>query len=113
MPEVRIFNPSYTPRSFFAGKGGNMARHHRRHHRSRRRRNPFGISGGVVKDAAYVAVGVVGSPMVANFLGQSGWLNVLAIAGSALGLSYVGKMIGGATAGEDGLKGGLSATILA
>jgi hypothetical protein len=88
--------------------------HHRRHRvHHKRRRNPFGVSTSTIKDAAYVAAGAVGSPMVASFLGQSGWLNVAAIAAAAVALSYGGKMVGGPAAGEEVLKGGLSATILA
>lgn len=86
---------------------------HKRHHRSyRRRHNPLGISGGVVKDAAYVAAGAIGSPMLAGFLGQSGWLDVAATAAAAVALSYGGKMIGGESAKEELLKGGLAATII-
>jgi len=88
-----------------------MAKRH--HHHRRRRHNPFGISGGVVKDAAYVAAGAVGSPIVAGMLGQTGWLNVAATAAAAVGLSFAGKFVGGASAQEEILKGGLSAAILA
>lgn len=91
-----------------------MARHRRRHHSRRHRRsNPFGISSTVIKDAAYVTAGAVGSPMLAGLLGQSGWLNVAATAGAAVALSYAGKVVGGATAQEEILKGGISAAILA
>jgi len=87
-----------------------MAKRH--HHRSRRRHNPFGISGNVVKDAAYVAAGAVGSPIIAGMLGQTGWLNVAATAAAAVALSFAGKFVGGASAQEEILKGGLSAAIL-
>jgi hypothetical protein len=117
MPQIRIFNPSsYTPRSYFAGgaEKGVTTMAKKRHHRTHRRRhNPLGISGGVVKDAAYVAAGAVGSPMLARMLGQAGWLNVAATAAAAVALSFAGKFVGGASAQEEILKGGLSATILA
>lgn len=119
MPEIRVFNPAYTPRSYFAGAGPEgrstkMAhrRHHRHHHR-RHRRNPFGVNGSVLKDAAYVTAGAVGSPMLGNMLGQTGWLGVGATGVAAVALSYAGKFIGGASAQEEILKGGLSAVILA
>ena len=87
-----------------------MAKHHRHHHR--RRRNPFGLSGGVVKSAAYNAVGALGSLALANLIGQSGWMDVLATGGAAVGLSFAGKFVGGAPASEEFLKGGLTATII-
>ncbi len=89
-------------------------RRHNRHHRIRRRRhNPFGVTGEIFKDAAFVTAGAVGSPMLANFLGQSGWLNVAATAGAAIALSFGGKVVGGPKAQEEVLKGGLAATIVA
>lgn len=88
-----------------------MARH-RRHHHHRRRRNPFGISGGVFKDAAYNAAGALGSLYVAGFLGQSGWLDVAATGGAAVAVSFAGKFVGGESAREELLKGGLTATII-
>jgi hypothetical protein len=87
--------------------------HRRHHHHRRRRHNPFGISGNVVKDAAYVTAGAVGSPYVANMLGQSGWLAVAATAAAAVALSFGAKFVGGASAQEEVLKGGISAAILA
>jgi hypothetical protein len=88
-----------------------MAKHHR-HYRRRHRHNPFGITGNVVKETAYVAVGAVGSSWLAKFAGQSGWLDVGATAVAALVASYAGKFIDGATASEELLKGGLVVTIL-
>jgi hypothetical protein len=87
-----------------------MARH--RHHHRRRRHNPFGLSGGVVKNAAYNAAGALGSLFLANMVGQSGWMDVLATAGAAVGVSFAGKFVGGASASEEFLKGGLTATII-
>jgi hypothetical protein len=116
MAEVRIFNPEYTPRSFFAGrdwKGGKstMARHHRHHHH-RRRRNPFGISSGVVKDAAYNAGGALAALYLAPLARQSGWLDVGATAVAAWVASFAVKFFGGASASDEILKGGLTATII-
>jgi hypothetical protein len=88
-----------------------MAKRH--HHIRRRRHNPFGITGNVVKDAAYVTAGAVGSPFLASRLGQSGWLNVAATAAAAVALSFAGKFVGGASAQEEILKGGISATLIA
>jgi hypothetical protein len=118
MPQIRVFNPSsYTPRSYFADIGGErrttkMAKHHRRHHYHRRRRNPFGVTGGLVKDAGYNAAGALGSLWLATFLGQSGWLDVAATAGAGIALAFAGKFVGGESAREELLKGGLTATII-
>jgi hypothetical protein len=116
LAEVRVFNPSYTPRSFFAGGSGerqvkHMAKHrYTRHHR--RRHNPLGISSGVVKDAAFVAAGAIGSPFIAGLFNFSGWTGVLATGGAAIAASFVGKMVAGASAGEEVLKGGIAVTII-
>lgn len=88
-----------------------MARH-RRHHRRHRRHNPFGLNASVIKDAAFNAGGALGSLFLAGVFGQSGWMDVLATAGSAVGVSFAGKFIGGASASEELLKGGLTATII-
>ena len=116
MAQIRVFNPAYTARSYFAreaeeGGQSTMAKHHRRHHR-RRRHNPLGISGAVVKDVAFNAVGMAGANFGASFLGQSGWLDVLATAGVAVGISYLGHSVAGAPASEELLKGGILATLL-
>jgi hypothetical protein len=88
-----------------------MAKHH--HHHRRHRRNPLGVSGTLVKDVAFNAVGMAGATWGASFLGQSGWLNVAATAGAALAVSYAGKAVAGAPASEELLKGGILATLLA
>lgn len=88
-----------------------MARHHR-HHRHHRRHNPFGLSGNVVKDAAFNAAGALGSLFLSGAIGQTGWMDVLATGGSAVALSFGGKFVGGAVASEELLKGGLTATII-
>ncbi|SRR6266849_4117783 len=87
-----------------------MAYHKKHHHH----RNPFGLSGGLVKEAAYVAAGAVGAAalpgMVApNF--STGWTGVAASAAAALAMGFVGRMLGG-SAGPDMLKGGLAITVL-
>lgn len=116
MPQIRVFNPAYTPRSFFAGgpeRGKTRMAHHRHHRvRYRRRRNPLGLSTATVKDAAFVAGGAIGSPLVARLLNQSGWLDVAATGVAAVALSYAGKMVAGESAAEEVLKGGLAATII-
>jgi hypothetical protein len=118
MAEVRVFNPSsYTPRSYFSAERGEerrtvkMAKHHRRHNR-RHRRNPFGISGGVVKDAVYSSGGALGALWLAGQLNMSGWAGVAATGGAAVAASFLGKMVGGEAAAEEVLKGGLTATII-
>ena len=115
MAQIRVFNPSYTPRSYFADedeRGGKstMAKH--RHHHRHHRRNPFGVSSGVVKDVVYNAAGMAGASWGASFLGQSGWLDVLATAGAAIAVSYAGKAVAGAPASEELLKGGILAALL-
>jgi hypothetical protein len=91
-----------------------MAKHHRRHRHHHRRHNPFGISTGVVKDAAYSAAGALGAlwlgSMFPNF--TTGWAGVAATGGAALAMGFGGKFIGGAKASEELLKGGLTATII-
>lgn len=118
MPEVRIFNPAYTPRSYFAEQAGLGRRsqtmaHHRRHHRhGRRRHNPFGISGSVIKDAGYNAAGALGSLWLASFFSPTGWMGVGITAASSVAAFFGGKMLLGAPAAEEILKGGLTATII-
>lgn len=90
-----------------------MARHRRHNaHHHHHRHNPFGLSANVVKDSAYNAAGALGSLFLSGMLGQSGWTDVLATAGSAVGMSFAGKMLGGGPASEEFLKGGLTATII-
>lgn len=86
---------------------------HRRHHR--RRRNPLGVSGGVVKDAVYVAAGAIGSAALPGMIApaySTGWTGVAATAAAAVGLSFLGRMVGGQPAAEEVLKGGLAAAVI-
>jgi len=121
---VLIFNPAagYTPRSYFAGeapgqKGGTTVmakKHYHKKHHHHYRRNPLGISSGVVQDAVYNAGGALGALYVSNLIpgfGSSGWGSVLATGGAAIAVGYVGRMMS-AKAGEEALKGGLTATII-
>ena len=94
-----------------------MAKHHKRHSGRRRhhRRNPFGIGGGAIKDAAFNAVGAIGAITLANMAPSSfstGWGGVAATAVAAVAESYLAKMVVGAAAAEEILKGGLVATII-
>jgi len=92
-----------------------MAYHKKHHYHRRRLSNPFGITGGIVKDAAYVAAGAVLSPIVATkFLPSmsAGWSGVGTTALAAVGISFGAKMIGGPTAQTEVLKGGLAAAVL-
>lgn len=84
-----------------------MAKHHR-HHR-RHRRNPFGVNGTVVKDVAFNGAGAVAALYLAGLAGQSGWMDVAATAAAAVATSFAGKYVGGASASEELLKGGLLA----
>lgn len=91
-----------------------MAHQKHHHHYRRHRRNPFGISAGVVKDAAYTAAGALGSLWLSGMIPalSSGWTGVAATAGAAVAVSFAGKMVGGARAADEMLKGGLTATII-
>lgn len=92
-----------------------MAYHKKHHARHRRHHNPFGVSGGIVKDALYVAGGAVLSPIAATKILPSmaaGWSGVATTAVAAVGLSFLAKMIGGPSAQEETLKGGLAAAVL-
>lgn len=87
-------------------------RRHRHHHR---RRNPLGISGGLVKEAAFVAAGAVASAALPGMVAPSfstGWAGVAASAAAAIGAGFLGRMIGGPAGGADMLKGGLAITVL-
>jgi len=86
-----------------------MAHHH---HRRYRRRNPFGVSGGVVKDSLWTAGGLLAALYGAKLAGQTGWLDVGVTAAAAVAVSFLGKAVGQASASEELLKGGISATIL-
>jgi hypothetical protein len=121
MPQVRVFNPTiYTPRGSFGaggGKGGAtiMAKHHRYHrkHHHQYRHNPFGLSSGVVKDAAFNAAGALGSLAISNLVpNMTGWAGVGLTAVAAIGASFVGRMVAGPKGAEEVLKGGLVATII-
>lgn len=113
MAKVTVFNPAYTPRSFFVGESGGKGggkytmAHHKHHHHRRRRHNPLGISGTVVKDVAFNAVGAGVSGYASGFLNQTGWMDVGATAAIALALSFVGKTVVGAAESEELMKGGL------
>jgi len=82
-----------------------MAHKHHRHHR--RRHNPFGVSGTVVKDVAFNALGAGLSGYASGFLNQTGWMDVGATAAIALALSFAGKSVVGAAESEELMKGGL------
>jgi len=119
MARVRIFNPSsYTARSYFAGNQGEerrstvVAHRKNRHHHHYRARNPLGITGKVVKDAAFVTGGALGSLFLAGqFSSVSGWAGVGVTGAAALAMLFAGKMFGAET-GEELFKGGLVATII-
>jgi hypothetical protein len=116
VPEVRIFNPAYTPRSYFAGARGrkenNTVAHHRKHHRRFRRHNPLGLQSGTIRDAVYNAGGALASVFIASMLGGSGWAGVAYTAGGAIAASFAARMALGGPAGEEVLKGGLSLTVV-
>jgi hypothetical protein len=106
MATVRVFNPSsYTPRSYFAERGGKSMSRRRRH-------NPFGISTQAVKDGVLVAGGALGSLWVDGFFNQSGWVDVATTALSAGILYYGGKAISNESNAEELLKGGIAATVI-
>lgn len=89
--------------------------YHRKHRHHRHRRNPLGISGGLVKEAAFVAAGAVASAALPGMIAPSfagGWMGVLSSGLASVGASFVGRMIGGPAAGADVLKGGLAITVL-
>ena len=85
---------------------------HRKHHHHRRRHNPLGISGGVVKDAFYNTGGALAALFLASQFNLSGWAGVAGTAAAAIAASFAGKMVAGAPAGEEVLKGGLTAAII-
>lgn len=87
--------------------------YHRKHRHHHRRRNPFGLSGGVVKEAAFVAAGAVGAAALPGMVAPSfstGWTGVLASAAASIAMGFVGKMVGDHSG--DALKGGLAITVL-
>jgi hypothetical protein len=93
-----------------------MARHHHHHYRHNRhhhhRHNPLGISGSVIKEAAYTTAGALAAPYLGSLLGQTGWMDVAATAGAGVALMYGGKAVLGQPASEELLKGALVATII-
>lgn len=92
-----------------------MARHHRHHHRHHRRHNPFGISKGVVTDAAYSAAGALGALWLGSMFPQftTGWAGVATTAAAAAAISFGSGAVGlGGKAREELLTGGLTATII-
>jgi hypothetical protein len=117
VPEVRIFNPAYTPRSYFAGDRGrkenNTVAHQKRHNRRyHHRHNPLGLQGGVIRDAVYNAGGALASVFIASLLGGTGWAGVAYTAGGAIAASFGARMALGAPAAEEVLKGGLSLAVV-
>ena len=89
-------------------------RYHKKHHHRHHRRNPFGLSSAVVQDSAWNAAGALGSLYLTNLLPNlsGGWTGVAATGAAAVGMSYVGRMVGGPRTSEELLKGGLTATII-
>jgi hypothetical protein len=88
--------------------------YHRKHHHRHHRRNPLGISGGLVKEAAFVAAGAVAAAALPGMVAPSmasGWAGVAASAAASVGAGFLGRMFGG-SAGADMLKGGLAITVL-
>lgn len=66
-----------------------------------------------MKEAAFVAVGAVGSAALPGMVApqfSTGWTGVLASAAAAIGMGFVGKMVGDHNG--DALKGGLAITVL-
>jgi hypothetical protein len=93
-----------------------MAYHKRHHHHRHHRRNPLGISGGVMKDAAWVAGGAVGAAVLPGMVAptmSAGWTGVIAKGVASVAVSFLGRMVGGPSAAAEALKGGLAITLLA
>lgn len=119
MPQIRIFNPSFTPRAFFSGqrqKGG-VAVAHKKHHSYRkhhRRHNPLGVNANVVKDAAYGSAGALASLWLSSMLPSfnTGWMGVGLTGAAAVAASMGARALGGGPMGDEVLKGGLIATII-
>lgn len=90
-----------------------MAYHRKHHHHRRHRRNPLGLSGGLVKEAAFVAGGAVGAAALPGMVAPSfstGWSGVLASGLAAVGVGFVARMLGDHN--NDAVKGGLAITVL-
>ena len=74
----------------------------------------MGISGGLVKEAAFVAAGAVGAAALPGMVApsfSSGWAGVAATGAAALAMGFVGRFLG-SNAGSDMLKGGMAITVL-
>lgn len=85
--------------------------HRKAKHHHYRARNPLGITGQVVKDAAYVTGGALGSLFLASQFSMNGWAGVGVTAAAAIALLFGGKLFG-QKAGEELFKGGLTATMI-
>lgn len=86
---------------------------HKKHHRRHHRRNPLGLSGGTLKEAAFVAGGAIAAAALPGMIAPSfstGWAGVAGSAAAAIAAGFVGRMIGDHTG--DMLKGGLAITVL-
>jgi hypothetical protein len=85
--------------------------YHRKHHR-RHRRNPLGLSGGIVKESAFVAAGAVAAAALPGMVAPSltGWAGVAASAGVSVAVGFIGRMLGDHS--SDMVKGGLAITVL-
>jgi hypothetical protein len=89
---------------------------YKKKHHHRRRHNPLGLSGGVVKDAAWVAGGAIAAAALPGMVAPSmatGWVGVAAKAAASVAASFLGRMVGGPVAAGEALKGGLAITLLA
>ena len=89
-----------------------MAKHRKHYHR--RRHNPFGVSGGIVKDASLVAGGAIASMWLPTFLPSqnSGFMGVGLTVIAALASSFAAKALSGPAAASEVLKGGLAAAAI-
>jgi hypothetical protein len=90
-----------------------MAKH--KHYHRRHRHNPFGIGKGVFMGAAWSAAGALGALWAGSLFPQfsAGWAGVLTTGAAAVAISLGSGLVGGgATAKEELLKGGLTATII-
>lgn len=92
--------------------------HNRMHHRRRRHRhhNPFSVRGlsGSLMPALIGAGGAIGTDIAMAYAApylpaslQSGWLNILARAGAAIGVGYIAGMVSNRTVGKEVAAGGL------
>lgn len=88
---------------------------YRRKYRSRRRNPLGGLSGGVVKDAAFVLGGALGSSALPGMVAPSmasGWGGVGMTGVAAVALSMAAKAFAGPAAAGEVLKGGLAVMVL-